>query len=249
MGKTMQALLRLQSIEHRLAEVRKRLRSQSVAVEAQQGRIDELRAEHKRLHDEALGRQRGAGEVELDLRTREEMISKLRQSLNTAKTNKEYAAILTQINTLKADNSKLEDEALKFMQAGDQIRTEADEVARRIAEAEAKIEQIKQNSAEQVARLEQMRRELEQDREGAAGDVPSGALSVFERLAETRDGDVMAQIEIHGRKPPHEYVCGGCFMSIRAEHANALRTKDEIRFCDSCGRILYLQEQTSPQQT
>jgi predicted nucleic acid-binding Zn-ribbon protein len=51
----------------------------------------------------------------------------------------------------------------------------------------------------------------------------------------------MAAIEIHGKRPPHDYVCGGCYMSLNAEHVNALRTRDEIRTCDNCGRILYLE--------
>ena len=32
-------------------------------------------------------------------------------------------------------------------------------------------------------------------------------------------------------------------MSLNAEHANALSSRDEIRNCDNCGRILYLVEQ------
>ena len=71
------------------------------------------------------------------------------------------------------------------------------------------------------------------------------SLSVFDRIAKTRDGDVMARIEIVGDKQPYEYICGGCNMSITAEHANALRTRDELRSCDCCGRILYLDEDTS----
>jgi predicted nucleic acid-binding Zn-ribbon protein len=30
-------------------------------------------------------------------------------------------------------------------------------------------------------------------------------------------------------------------MTLNAEHANALRVRDEIRKCDNCGRILYLE--------
>ena len=78
--------------------------------------------------------------------------------------------------------------------------------------------------------------------------MPSQALAVFERIAATRNGEAMAHIEIHGKKPPHEYTCGGCFMSIAAENANALRTRDELRLCDHCGRILYLEELASTQK-
>jgi predicted nucleic acid-binding Zn-ribbon protein len=30
-------------------------------------------------------------------------------------------------------------------------------------------------------------------------------------------------------------------MSLSAEHANALRVRDEIRTCNNCGRILYME--------
>ena len=60
-------------------------------------------------------------------------------SLNTAKTNKEYAAILTQINTLKADNAKLEEEALRIMQDADAIKAQADKVAKQIEAEKARL--------------------------------------------------------------------------------------------------------------
>jgi len=99
---------------------------------------------------------------------------------------------------------------------------------------------LKASSAEEIARLEAMVKDLTAQREGAAKAVPAGALMAFERMAEKYDGEAMAEIEINGRKPPYTYICGGCFMSLNAEHANALRTKDAIRQCDNCQRILCL---------
>jgi len=245
MGKMLEALRRLQTIEHEIAEVRRRLRSKGAAVAAQQARIEELRQQHQAIHDQVLERQKQAAAVELELKTREEDVSKLRQGLNTARTNKEYASILTQMNTIKADNSKLEDEALRIMQDVDRLRGEAEEVFKQVAEAEALLEQVKETSAGEIAALEGRLAELQTKRDEAAGEVPSDALTVFNRIAETRDGDVMARIEVNGDKPPYEYVCGGCFMSLTAEHANALHTRDELRSCDCCGRILYLDADTA----
>ena len=88
-----------------------------------------------------------------------------------------------------------------------------------------------------------MLEDLNAKRAEAAKDVPAPALAVFDRIAGNYDGDAMAAIEIQGAKPPHEYICGGCYMSLNAEHVNALRTRDEIRTCDNCGRILYLEPQ------
>jgi len=242
MGEMLQSLRRLQAIENELAEVRRRLRSKSAAIDAQAGRLEQLRQEHQALHDDHVQRQKQAAAVELELKSHEQEVARLRLSLNTARTNKEYAAILTHINTIKADNSKLEDEALRALQEADKVHAEAEEGRRRIQEAEAYLEQVRQTSAAEVAELEARLAELRDKRASAAAEVPPEALSVFDRIASTRDGDAMARIEVVGDRPPYSYVCGGCNMSITAEHANALRTRDELRFCDLCGRILYLDE-------
>ena len=53
--------------------------------------------------------------LELELKSRDEHIEKLRNHLNLARTNKEYSALLTELNTAKADDSKLETQVLELM--------------------------------------------------------------------------------------------------------------------------------------
>jgi len=250
MGRMLAALQQLQSVERQLATVRSRLDARRNAVAAQEKRIAQLQADWKALHDKAMTRRRDADRLELDLKTREEQVAKLRTALNTAKTNKEYAALLTQINTIKADNAKLEDEVLKIMQEVDGIRAQGGKVEESIRAEEKRLEETKQSGDAEVARLSGMMEELKQKRAEAAAAVPGEALAVFDRIAETYGGEAMAIIEVHGKRAPHDYVCGGCFMALTAEHANALRTRDEIRRCDNCGRILYMEPkgQTSPAQ-
>ena len=242
MGKMLEALARLQSIEHQVADVRRRLRTRSAAVKAQEAQIAQLKESLAAQHEAVVAAQKRYGAVELELRTREEHVAKLRASLNTARTNKEYATVLTEINTFKADNSKLEDDGLKIMQAVDAAKTEAEKIKAQIEQAEKRRDEIARTSAEEIARLEALQAELAKKRKEATAEVPPKELRVFEKIAATRDGDAMAEVEMFGRKPPYEYVCGGCHMGLRAEHANALRTRDEIRTCESCGRILFLKE-------
>jgi len=244
MAKMLEALLHLQTIERQLATVRGRLRARKNAVLAQQANIDHLSSSFKSLHERYISRRKDGDRMSLELKTREAQVAKLRTSLNSAKTNKEYAAVLTQINTLKADNAKMEEEALRVMQDADSIKTHVDEAAGKIEIEKARLDGIEQTSAEEIKRLTLMMEDLSAKRAEAAKQVPPHALAMFDRIAENYDGEGMAAIETHGDKPPHEYICGGCFMSLTAEHVNALRTKDEIRTCDNCGRILYLEVQT-----
>lgn len=247
MGKMLEGLFRLQSIERELSQVRRRLKTRQNAVAIQQRRIDQHQEEWDALNHQSLTRRKDGDRLELDLKQSEEQVSKLRSALNSAKTNKEYAAILTQINTRKADNAKLEDQILRILQEVDSIKVESDKVRQQINAERQRLDEIQRTSAEEVAKLTGMMEQLSARRAEAAKHVEPETLSVFERVAENYDGEAMAPVETHGKKPPHTYICGGCYMALNAEHANALRVRDEIRRCDNCGRILYLQPQTEPQ--
>ena len=241
MGKMLAALLQLQSVERDLVQVQRRLQIRKNAVNMQQRKIDQLRGEHNALHDKAMARRKDADRLELDLKQKEAYVSKLRTALNTAKTNKEYAAYLTEINTHKADNAKLEEEVLKIMQDVDTVKAQGEALKAQVDAEELRLKEVQKNSAEEVQRLTGMFDELTARRAQSAGQVQPEALAVFERLSIGNEGEAMALIEVHGKRPPFDYVCGGCYMSLNAEHANVLRVRDEIRTCDNCKRILYLE--------
>lgn len=246
MGPKLASLLKLQSIENDLSHVRRRLRSKENALRAIDRQVAELEERKAALKEESKQRQSQAGGIELELKQREQEVQKLRNALNAAKTNKEYAAILTQINTHKADNSKLEDEILKIMHGVDAVKTEIAGLNEQIAAEQAKREELASSNAEEIDKLNAMKADLLSRREEAAQGIDPDTLMLFDRLAGVHDGEAMAPVDVTDEKRG-EYACGGCYMSLRAEHYNALLSKDEIRQCENCGRILYLEvESTSP---
>ena len=245
MGKLLDTLLRLQAVERDLTAVKRRLQTRKNAVAIQQKKIDQLTTEMAAIQAKSLTRRKDADRLELDLKTREAHILKLRTALNAARTNKEYAAILTEINTGKADGAKIEEEVLKIMQDVDVVKASGATIQQQL-DAEAKrMAEVEQASGAEIQRLTGMMEQLSQKRAEAAAEVPPESLAIFDRMIAQHEGEAMAAIEIHGRRPPHEYVCGGCYMSLNAEHANVLRTRDEIRTCDNCKRILYMEPQTA----
>jgi predicted nucleic acid-binding Zn-ribbon protein len=249
MGTTIAALLQLQSVEKQLTEVRNRLRTRKNAVAVQQRRIDQLKSESDALQEKSMNRRKDADRLELDLKVKEAAVSKYRGVLNTAKTNKEYATILTQINTSKADNAKVEEEALKIIQEVDGLKADREKIDAQMAAENARLAEVRKTSDSEIARLEKMQAELDARRAEAVKTVPKEALVIFERVAPTFDGEAMAVIEVQGRKPPFDYICGGCYMSLNAEHVNMLSTRDDIRRCDNCGRILYMESAAAAEMT
>lgn len=242
MGTMLAALLRLQSIERQVAQVRGRLRTRQNAVNGQQKRIDQLKADFDALHLKSQQRQKDADALNLEVRAGDEKVAKSRAALNLAKTNKEYAAVLTQINTIKADNAKQEEGVLKILQEVESIKAEGEKLKGQM-DAEAKrLEDIVRNNNTEIQKLNAMLAELTTQRAEAAKGVPPEPLAVFERVASNYDGEGMAVVEVQGKRPPFDYICGGCYMSLSPEHANALKVRDEIRTCNNCGRILYMEK-------
>jgi len=240
MGQMLAAMLKLQSMERQLAQVRRRLKSRLNAVAMQQRKIDQRRSEWQILHDSTMAQRARSDSLGVDMAAKDERVARLRTSLNTAKTNKEYAAILTEMNTFKADNAKIEEDALTVLQQIEQLEGEAKKIEDDIAVEDQRLTEVQAKSQGEVDRLNAMIADLTAKRDTAAQDVKPETLTAFNRVAEQYDGEAMAEIEIQGRKPPFSYVCGGCYMTLNAEHANALRTRDEIRTCDNCGRVLYI---------
>ena len=103
---------------------------------------------------------------------------------------------------------------------------------RDLAKAEAKQRQ------EDVAERMQ---ELEQDRAVAAESIPARAMDIFDRVADTTDGETMAPVIEHNRKR-HEFTCGACNIEIPYNLYVTLHSdSDEIMQCPACTRILYLE--------
>ena len=115
MGPVLNGLLKLQSVENRLRAEKGKLTRCRRNVIIQENLIRSLQNALEAKKEEVQLTKVQFDRLELELKTKDEIIARLRASLNSAKTNKEYAAVLTQLNTTKADNSKIETQSLELL--------------------------------------------------------------------------------------------------------------------------------------
>jgi len=114
MGPVLDGLVKLQSVENRLGAEKAKLSRCRRNVVIQENLIRSLQNALEAKKEEIQLTKVQFDRLELELKSRDDTIGKLRASLNIAKTNKEYAAVLTQLNTTKADNSKIEAQSLEL---------------------------------------------------------------------------------------------------------------------------------------
>ena len=239
MGPILNGLIKLQSVENRLRAAKAKLSRSRRSVIIQENQVRSLQNALEAKKEELQLTKVQSDRLELELKTRDEEVSKLRAALNTAKSNKEYAAVLTQLNTTRADNSKIESQILELMKAVETDEAECENIRKQIEEQKQQLEQTRKTVDASAAEHEAEIAKIQAEWNEAAKAIPPEPLEVFKRVAETYDGEAVAQIEEQeGRHAA--YSCGGCFMGITAESVNLLMTRDELIRCPNCTRILVL---------
>ncbi|HOW69187.1 MAG TPA: C4-type zinc ribbon domain-containing protein [Phycisphaerae bacterium] len=240
MGATLDALLRLQTIENQLRNLNEKILSKRRSVEVCRKRVSKLEQQIAETHQSIKQAQAGADRFELDRKAKEEHIQKLKEALNRTKSNKEYAALLTQLNMDKADSLKIEDQVLAVMGRVDEERKKEREFKARLEKEHAQVAELTRVAAANEAGLAAEVKDLENQRAEAAALVPLGVLQIFEKTCEKHDGEAMALL--HKTHPKRaEFVCNGCNMAIPLEIVNALQSGDKVYQCQTCSRILFLE--------
>ena len=241
MGPILNGLIKLQSVENRLRAAKAKLTRSRRSVIIQENQIRSLQSALEAKKEEVQLARRQSDQLELELKMRDQEVTKLRASLNSAKTNKEYAAVLTQLNTTRADNSKIETQVLELMKAVDVDQEECTNLQKQIEEQKQELEQTRKKVESSAAEFEAEIAKIQAEWNDVARSIPRKALEIFNRVAETYDGEAVVKIEEQeGRTSA--YSCGGCYMGVPAESVNVLMTKDDILRCPNCTRILVLSD-------
>lgn len=241
MGPVLNALIKLQSVENQLRAAKAKLARCRRNVIIAENQVRSLQNAYEAKKEEIQLTKVQSDRLELELRTRDEETAKLRAHLNTAKTNKEYAAVLTQLNTTKADNSKFESQILELMKDIEADETECNNLQNQIDERKQALEQTRKEAESMAAKYEAEIKEIQAEWDKRTENIPMEPLRVFNRVAETYDGEALAVVQKQDSKT-EAYSCGGCFMGITTETVNLLMSKDDIIRCPSCTRILVISE-------
>jgi predicted nucleic acid-binding Zn-ribbon protein len=246
MGPTNVALVKLFQVDQKLRQAQGRLDVATKDVRVQERRVHDLAEKHKLAHSTLRETQAKAGNLELDLRTRDAHIDKLRGRQQNTTNNKEYQALLLEISTCKVDRNKVEDETMKLLESVERGQAELKSLADQLEAEKVKLAAMKEQMSGKVAELTAQIDAIRPERAAIASAVPEKARELFERMVERFDGEAMASIAKPDRRR-EEYACTACNMDLVANIYNKLHSRDELTFCPSCSRILYIPEDLPPE--
>lgn len=247
MGPTNVALVKLFQADLALREAQGRLDAVAKNVRIQERRVNDLTQKHQQSHAKLREVQTRSAQLDLEIKSRDAHIEKLRTQQQTAKNNKEYQTFLVEINTQKVDRGKIEEEGMKSLEAVDQAQQEMTTLGQQLESEKAKLGTMSAQIEQSVATLKAEVDSLRPARDSAAAAVPAKARDAFERLADRFEGEALAALARPDRRR-EEYLCTSCNMDLVADVYNKLHSRDELVFCPSCGRILFIPEDLPPDQ-
>lgn len=241
-------LVRVYQVDKQIRGLKSRLRAAERFLSEQTRLLGELEAKKGAIEGQLRQLTASASNEEGEAARVNERIDELRERMNSARTNKEYKALLTEVNTLKEERARHEDEAIERLEKIEALRTQLSEIEAQHGERVRMTEVAQSERDAREAEIQDRLAELERERGEVVADVPASAMQVYEELVEQREDEAMAPIEIADRKR-HEFTCGSCMMTLPVESMSALLSHGSLTKCVSCGCILYLEENTREAMT
>jgi uncharacterized protein len=214
-------ILRVQQELAHIGPERETLHTRAAAtqsrLETAKSRVKQIESDRKRL--------------ELDVEAKKSQIEKYaNQQLQTRK-NEEYRALAHEIETCKADITKIEDREIELME-------QAEAAQKEVVRATLDANEAKKLADGQVAQLDQREANLKKDlaelqtgRAELAAAVEETARMRYNRLFKNKGENVIVGV--------HHGVCGGCHMKLPAQILVSCQAQKELVTCINCGRILY----------
>jgi uncharacterized protein len=216
------------------------------ALEADAARLPkQIQALHAALADakqllEALRLKADA--TRKDLRSKEKDLevvtakrSKAEARLWEVKNNTEYSAVLSEIETIKQEKARGEEEILAAMELQERLAAEIRDGEARLKAREEQARQDEAVVSKKLAAVEAELAAVRADRDSRARELPRPLLADYAKILKARAGVAVASVSSAA-------ICGGCRVTIRPQAIQELKAARTLMLCDSCGRYLYWQE-------
>ncbi len=237
-------LLRVFRVDQQLSGLQSRLKGAEKFLGEQTKQLSSIDQKRDALTSQIKQLQATASDHEGEMARLDARVEVLREQMNNAKTNKEYKAFLTEVNTYKADRGGHETQALELMTKLDALKKSLAELDGQKAERD-KVKQVAGTDRDKKAdEIKDRLNQLQAERSKLWAEVPEDIQKVYIELVRQKDDEAMAPVEELDRRR-HEYNCGSCQMAVPVETVVALLKSSGVTRCVSCGTILYIEKEVA----
>lgn len=224
-------LVRIQELALEIAADRNVIDEAPARTEAIEQRFRERNIEYvaiKDRHDEIQDDQKTRGERVKELEGQRE---KFKANLMQVKNQREYTAVLQEIDTATGEIGLNEESILKNMEELETLSGELKSHEEHIAAERENVAREKAEIAEQVAAATERLGRLEAQRAELEAKLPATLVVSAQKLEGNRQGVFISLVENES--------CQSCFVRVRPQVVQEIKKGKKLHSCGNCKRFLY----------
>ncbi len=231
MNQTLEQLIKLQEIDHRLMEIKEHMGDLPKTVESQELEITTIQSKNEQKQGRITQIDKDIRHHESEIEDFSTKLKKYKEQLFLVKSNKEYDAISQEIDHMKTTISESETVQLQF----EEEKTELEETIKlNTNKIESTSESLSSNRIASQSAMSETTHEqekLESNRKILFKDIESTYLSQYETLRNAREGVGMASII--------GSACGGCYSQLPPQIVIEIKENKQIITCPGCSILQF----------
>ncbi len=231
MKKQIRLLIRLQQEDLTLERLRRRVLEGPQQIKGFDREIaaleEDVEADKRRVEEAKKTQRQHEAEVEDGV----EQIRKSKTRLMSIKTNKEYQALLKEIENIKGVNGAREDKVLECMEEIENIGEILKIKQRDLSATRIRLDNEKKAVEADIRDAEEQIAESEEHRQEMVSVLDPKLLTRYEQIMAMSGGTAVVMAD--------NATCGECHMNIPPQMYNELHKGDSLKFCPHCDRIIY----------
>lgn len=204
-------------IPHVIETVGKKSREAAEEVLAMESRIPELKKELREKEGEVKGFQ--------------EQIGNKRSKLTDVRTNKEYSAILTELELFEGKIGESEERQLAIMEELEVLDGALKRGKANLKEEKQKFEEFKKQKEVEKVRLKETVEEETVNRAEISDSLDPELVRMYDRMSKTGKKNIVVAYK--------SQACQICFARVTPQDEVLMRRGKDIISCPQCGRFLY----------
>ena len=190
------------------------------SLQSNKNRLKELEVE---LHKKEVGISQLDGKVE-----------SLKDQLFLVTNNKQYDALMKEIDHLKDKKSTFENETIELLEEKEKLTQDVESMESDLTGLSDDLSKRRLKLETAISQSADEKSILEKEKQARIDKIDLNTMSVYDKVMDARGG--LAVVPIVGSG------CGGCGAHIPPQTLTEVRANTGIHRCDICGRFLYNQE-------
>ena len=227
-------LVELQKIDDDIFKIREIQKKTPLEVKELEERFTTLEDKRVKAEDKLNHLTEQQKRILNEIEEESSRIKKSRNKLMQVGNDREFQAMMREMDTIEKINRDKEEEKVTILEAVqtqtrelEEINSELEELSKELEEKRGDLEKVLQTAAEEL-------KDLENKRKQASSFIPEKVFQRYEFIRKRLEHPVIVDVD--------EAVCSGCNITIPPQTYIDLQSSEQILNCPNCQRIIFWRE-------